>query len=70
MAHTPNTIKVDILMRVHGSSEAHEVATVDLPVTYTSGEPGQARRVVDASPLEDAGKALADALNKVTHDDA
>ncbi|MFC5789681.1 hypothetical protein ACFPPE_07410 [Agromyces tardus] len=70
MAHTPDTIKVDILMRVHGNSEAHGVATVDLPVTYSSGKPGHARRIVDSSPLADAGKALADALRKVTDDDA
>ncbi|WP_446224963.1 hypothetical protein ACTWPB_07550 [Nocardia sp. IBHARD005] len=70
MAHTPDTITVDILMRVHGSSESHQVATVDLPILLSHKAPGRVRQTVDPSPLADAGKALADALRQVFDDHA
>lgn len=66
MAHTPEVIKVDLLMRVHGASKTHEVATVDLPVTFVGTAPAQ----VDVSPIADAGSAIADAMRKVFDDHA
>ncbi|MFC4124919.1 hypothetical protein [Nocardia rhizosphaerae] len=68
MASTPDTITLDLLLRVHGSTELHEVATIDLPVTYTAASPGVVRQVTDYSPFAEAGKAIADALSKIADD--
>ncbi|WP_342800986.1 hypothetical protein [Nocardia sp. No.11] len=66
MAHTPEVIKIDVLMRVHGATEVHQVATVDLPVTYQ----GNASAQLDPGPIADAGDAIADAMRKVLDDHA
>lgn len=63
MASTPEAIKLDLLLRVHGGTELHEVATIDLPITYTTATPGVAvGQVTDYSPIAEAGKAIADTL--------
>lgn len=66
MAYTPPTIKVDLLMRVHGASETHELATIDLPITFTD----TTATYVDTSPITDSGKAIADAMRKAFDDHA
>ncbi|MFD4439003.1 hypothetical protein ACFWPK_04395 [Nocardia sp. NPDC058519] len=69
MAHTPDTIKVDILMRAHGGDQVHHLATVDLPVQIVHTGLGPVR-AYDPSPIGDAGKAIAEALRKLSDEPA
>ncbi|NEW49349.1 hypothetical protein GV792_04735 [Nocardia cyriacigeorgica] len=64
MASTPETIKADILIQVHGS-EPVNVATVELPVVHKTTTT-HIQRIPDYSPIADAGKAIADELTKAS----
>lgn len=63
MANFSGSMKADLLIRWHGSSdEPTVIATVDLPIHSVPAEDGKATMRVDASVFERVGKALAAAL--------
>lgn len=64
MAQTPEIIKADILMQVHGSEPVH-VATVELPVVHKTTTT-HIVRIPDYSPIADAGKAIAEELGNAS----